>query len=72
MIPHYPCSNTQTRYREEAETASELNAAMEASGLAAVRARSTSPDELGVRVNQIKRSIRNFDDAFVFFFPFIF
>ena len=56
-------------HSEEAETASELNSTMEASGLAAMRARGASTaDELGVRGNQIKRSIRSFDDACV---PFI-
>ncbi|KAH8109956.1 Metallo-dependent phosphatase [Phellopilus nigrolimitatus] len=51
--------------REEAETASELNATMEASGLAAIRARGPlrDADELGVRGNQMRRAIRNFDDA---------
>lgn len=36
---------------------------MEASGLAAIRARTESADALGVRGNQIRRSIRSFDDA---------
>ncbi|KLO07080.1 Metallo-dependent phosphatase [Schizopora paradoxa] len=49
--------------REEAETASELNQAMEASGMAAIRARGANKDELGVQTNQIRRAIRTFDDA---------
>ncbi|KAI5122876.1 hypothetical protein M0805_003328 [Coniferiporia weirii] len=49
--------------REEAETASELNLTMEASGLAAIRARTGGDDELGVRGNQMRRAIRSFDDA---------
>ncbi|KAL5504839.1 hypothetical protein ACEPAH_7502 [Sanghuangporus vaninii] len=50
--------------REEAETASELNSAVEASGIAAMRARGAiTTDELGVRGNQIRRAIRSFDDA---------
>lgn len=36
---------------------------MEASGMAAIRARSEAADVLGVRGNQIRRSIRSFDDA---------
>ena len=55
-------------FREEAETASELNAAMEASGLAAIRQRTEPADALGVRGNQIRRAIRTFDDAYVLFF----
>lgn len=52
--------------REEAETASELNVAMEASGIAAMQARGAVDDEqLGVRGNQIRRAIRSFDDAYV-------
>lgn len=39
---------------------------MEASGMAAIRARGTvANDELGVRGNQIRRAIRSFDDAYV-------
>ncbi|EJD07740.1 Metallo-dependent phosphatase [Fomitiporia mediterranea MF3/22] len=45
--------------REEAETASEVNSAVEVSGPAAHGA----DDELGVRGNQIRRAIRSFDDA---------
>lgn len=52
--------------REEAETASELNSAMEESGHAAARARGAVDDEqLGVRGNQMRRAIRSFDDAYV-------
>ncbi|THH02932.1 hypothetical protein EW145_g6680 [Phellinidium pouzarii] len=50
--------------REEAETASELNmTTIEASGMAAIRARGGGDDELGVRGNQLRRTIRSFDDA---------
>lgn len=39
---------------------------MEASGIAAARAPGAIDDEqLGVRGNQIRRAIRNFDDAYV-------
>lgn len=50
--------------REEAENASELNATMEASGMAAVRARAQNgPDRLGAQGHSIRRAIRSFDDA---------
>ena len=48
------------------ELASEINnATMEASGNAALRNRGfeNKDDALGVRGNQIRRTIRNFDDA---------
>ncbi len=54
---------------EEAETASELNQAMEASGMAAIRARGGKKDELGVQTNQLVRSVKTFDDACVFDHP---
>lgn len=63
LIARWNAYQPDDYHREEAETASELNAAMEASGLAAIRARTESADALGVRGNQIRRSIRSFDDA---------
>lgn len=50
-----------TLYSEEAENASELSTATDADPLGVQR--SSSVDALGVQGNQIRRHIRNFDDA---------
>ncbi len=42
---------------------------MEASGMAAIRARGGKKDELGVQTNQLVRSVKTFDDACVFDHP---